>query len=250
MKIKKIILLILLAVSFVAFNRVSRDIAITTLEEAYEMALGEEDNSTYEYEANEAEKSNADVEQQKIMLKFPHVSYKQTFITLDNGTLVDTRLFEAWTVPNPQTFNYSKEDLKYIFNLIIDHVYAINAGSKIKDFHTTNEGEELLMHSTMMGQDGSDSNHFHPAIDEFVEINQNTSLFVEEIVLSSAGIGIRIIISNYADERIHIWPLLYESYPYSWRINRYFNHLSEQYWIPDHEHLWKYVEPFRVHWEG
>ena len=188
------------------------------------------------------------IEQLRIEERFPHVSHLGEFIILDNGTLVDARLFEAWTAHSDFEQNFNEEDLWFIFDLIIMHIKYMNDGD-----------EYGLLFSTMMGQDASDSNHFHPQIFAFMNEHKNSGLFVERILLSSAGSGIRIVVSNIQGEEFHIWPLIntntywefikeinaYSS-TWAWRINRYFNTLPKGYWISEHGHLLEYIIPFHV----
>jgi len=183
------------------------------------------------------------IEQLRIEERFPHVSYLEEFIILDNGTLVDARLFEAWTVQNDASLNFNEEDLWYIFDLIIMHIKYIN------------DGDRYGLLSTMMGQDASDSNHFHPQIFAFMNEHKNSGLFVERILLSSIGSGIRIVVSNSQGEEFHIWPLLntnwefireINAYGSTLRINRYVNNLSKEYWVNEHSHLLEYILPFHV----
>ena len=129
----------------------------------------------------------ADIEKQRIAERFPHVSSQQEFISLDNGTLVDIRLFEAWEFERPNERTYKIEDLEFIFDLFIRHIDHINSGDIALLF-----GEE----STMMGMDASDANYFHPRIEAFMEIHKETELFVHRIELTSVGFGFRIVASN------------------------------------------------------
>ena len=177
------------------------------------------------------------IEQLKIEERFPHVSHLEEFIILDNYTLVDTRLFEAWTVQNDFEQNFSEEDLWCIFDLIITHIKYMN------------DGDKCGLLSTMLGQDGSDANHFHPHIFAFMNEHKNSELFVERILLSSVGSGIRVVVSNIQGEEFHIWPLLnthWEINASTWRINRYFNNLSKEHWVREHNHLLEYIMPFHV----
>jgi len=70
------------------------------------------------------------IEPLRIEERFPHVSHFEEYIILDNGTLVDARLFEAWTVQNDVEQNFSEEDLWFIFDLIIMHIKYMNDGDE------------------------------------------------------------------------------------------------------------------------
>ncbi|MCL2284797.1 MAG: hypothetical protein FWC32_00360 [Firmicutes bacterium] len=178
------------------------------------------------------------IEQERINLRFPHVSDIQGFISLDNGTLIDKRLFEAWTVHNPREMHFNEDDLWLIFDLIIRHFDYINAG------------DEDGLRSTMEGMDGSDGNHFHPLIWAFMEEQKGSSLFVERIILSSFGFAIRVIISNDRGDEFHVWPLIDGSE--SWRIIRYFNHITlrKDWWPIEYIDLWAYIITMHIEsWE-
>jgi len=137
--------------------------------------------------------------------------------------------------------SYDDEDLWLIFDLIIRHFKYMEIGN-----------EELLF-STMFTMDGSDANHFHPAILNLMDAHRGTSLFVERILLSSAGFFIRVVLSNAQGEEFHVWPLLqsiitvyapgYQSE--KWIITRYFNHVCIDGVFYDHKHLREYLMNFR-----
>ena len=200
----------------------------------WEIMGNNEQTSDYVERNNYKYNTDIDIENSRINLRFPHVSDVQEFLTLDNGTLVDKRLLEAWTEGDDRGLHFNEDDLWFIFDLIIRH------------FGYINDGDEDMLFSTMMGQDVPDSNVFHPLIVIFMAEQKGTSLFVERIELSSVGSAIRVIVSNSKGDEFHIWPLLNRDMPgnYSWRINRYINHIGEEYWTRYHPHLIEYNKPF------
>ena len=186
----------------------------------------------------QTEEVTCDIEEERIRIKFPGVADMARYIALDNGTLVDKRLFDDLYYKG---LSYDDEDLWLIFDLIIRH------------FKYMEIGDEELLFSTMFTMDGSDANHFHPAILNLMDAHRGTSLFVERITLSSAGFFIRVVISNAEGEEFHVWPFVqsiitvyapgYESE--TWLISRYFNHVGDYYWIIYHTHLWEYAKRFK-----
>jgi len=171
------------------------------------------------------------VELQRILRRFPHVG-EQQFISLDNGTLVDTRLFEAWLVPNDFDRNFDREDLEFIFGLLIRHFDYVNSG----------DWDRFILSTTAV--DDAE----YRRLQTFMENHKGSFLFVERVELSSVGGGIRVIVSNNANKELHIWPLFERqgSGHDEWHIIRYFNHYPEFIWIPEHEHLWEYAKPFQL----
>jgi len=177
------------------------------------------------------EKILYDIEAERLRLRFPYISDLKEFIVLDNGTLVDNRLFAALELEG----FFEERDLHFILDLIARH------------FRYMDYGDAEMLFSTIIGMDGSDSNHFHPAILSLMNNYKGSSLFVERIELSSVG-NFRAVVSNAHDEELHIWPLIdsnelgYDS----WRIVRYLNHIDKDWWLSDHNHLWEYVRPFHL----
>ena len=183
------------------------------------------------------EEATDDTEEERIRIRFPYVADIARYIALDNGTLVDKRLFPVLE----SEFSRSESDIWLMFELIIRH------------FKYMDKGDEDMLFSTMLTMDGSDMNYFHPAIFNLMDRHRGTSLFVERITLSSAGFFIRVVISNAQGEEFHVWPLVqpiitvyapgYESE--TWLISRYFNHVCTDgvfYW---ENHLLEYLKTFR-----
>jgi len=163
--------------------------------------------------------------------KIPEV---QEFITLDNGTLADTRILAV----------HGAKDFELIIGMILRHFDAMNSG----------DADALI--STLSAQDGSDFNFFNPSIINTMNGLKHTGLFVEKIELSSFG-DFKISLTNIHGTTMHIWVELAADGPWDellqdwdyvdWFINRYLNHHSMEWWLDTRPDLWEYAEPFHAY---